>query len=613
MNFKKSLIALTLATAIVGCSSQTGQSGTSTANSATNSATNTATNTSTSASAQVVNKIINDYFLENLQLNPINGTFIGHSELNDQFRAPISDAGNTEMLALEQRYLNKISQINPSTLTGQALLSYEIFKLDREVAIEGFQFPFHLLPLDQMRGTHNQFAGLGSGKSGQPFNTVKDYDNFVSRADGFVLWLDSAIASMRQGITQGITLPKVLAKKVLPQLQSHVVDNVEDSIFWMPITNMPKEITGSDKKRITRDYQNMVMNKLVPVYQRMANFIEKDYIPNARETIGYADLPNGHKWYEYAIKTHTTLDLSAKEIHQIGLDEVSRILGEMKTVKQTVKFDGDMAAFFKHLETDDKFYTSSAEELIAGYNRIKKQINERVPMLFDIKPKADYVVKPVEAYRAASAAGASYQSPAPDGSRPGIFYINTHNLRAQPTFIMETLSIHEAAPGHHFQLALQQEIEGLSDYRKFGGYTAYAEGWALYAESLGKEMGLFTDPYMWYGRLVDEQLRAMRLVVDTGMHAMGWSREKAIEYMKANSSMAESDITAEVERYISWPGQALSYKLGQRKIRELRDYAEKTLGSKFDVRQFHTQLLIDGSLAMPTLESKIKRWVSSQM
>ena len=598
---KKSLIAITLATLIGGCAQNNSSQG-----SVQTALTATAQQTQ---NAQIVSQIVEEYFDENLKLYPVSATYNGHNELNDQFTAPISDSNNAKILAMEKRYLKRINQLDKNSLSGQALLSYELFKLDREVAIEGDRFPSHLLPINQMSGYHNLYAGLGSGKSAQPFNTVNDYDNFISRTDGFVAWMDSAIAAMRKGIKQGITLPKVLAKKLLPQVQAHVVTDATESIYWMPITNMPDDIKASDKTRITSDYQAMVMKTLVPVYQRLATFLKDEYIPHARQSIGYTSLPDGKKWYEYAIKTHTTLDLNAAAIHQIGLDEVSRILGEMKAVKEEVKFDGDLTAFFHHLETSDEFYFATSAQVIEGYNQVKNRIEARVPLLFDIKPKADYVVRAVEDYRAASAAGASYQSPAPDGSRPGIFYINTHNLKAQPKFIMETLSIHEAAPGHHFQIALQQEIEGLPDYRKFGGYTAYAEGWALYAESLGKEMGLFTDPYMWYGRLVDEQLRAMRLVVDTGMHAMGWSREEAINYMKANSSMAESDITAEVERYIAWPGQALSYKLGQRKIRELREYAEKELGPHFDVRQFHTQVLIDGSLPMPTLESKIKRWV----
>ena len=417
---------------------------------------------------------------------------------------------------------------------------------------------------------------------------------------------------MRQGMKEKVVLPKPLAEKLLPQFQTHIVEKPEESLFWGPIAQLPESFSDEQKAQLTSAYTAMISERLVPAYQKMADFLANEYIPNARESIGYSDLPNGKAWYEYQIKQHTTLSLNADEIHDIGLSEVSRILSEMKKVKETVGFEGDLKAFFEHLRTSDEFYYDTPEELIAAYEAVKEKIDAKLPQMFDIAPKAPYVVKAVEDFRAESAAGASYQSPAPDGTRPGIFYINTFNLKAQPKFLLETLSIHEAAPGHHFQIALQQEIEGLPLFRKFGGYTVFAEGWALYAESLGKELGLFTDPYMWYGRLSDEQLRAMRLVLDTGFHAKGWTRQQGIDYMLANSSMAESDIIAEVERYIAWPGQALSYKLGQFKIQELRDYASKELGDKFDIKAFHTQVLIDGALPMPILEEKIKRWVNEQ-
>jgi len=281
-------------------------------------------------------------------------------------------------------------------------------------------------------------------------------------------------------------------------------------------------------------------------------------------------------------------------------------------VREQVGFQGDLPAFFEHLKTDDQFYFKTPEEALQAYRDVQKKINPLLPKLFDVFPKADYEVREVEAFRAQSDAGASYQAPTPDGSRPGVFYLNTYNLKAQPNFLVETLSIHEASPGHHFQISIQQEVESLPAFRRFGGYTAFAEGWALYAESLGKELGVFTDPYQWYGRLSDEQLRAMRLVVDTGLHHLGWSRQQAIDYMMANSSMAESDVVAEVERYIVIPGQALSYKVGQRVIRELRTEAEAELGDRFDVRAFHRQVLIDGALPMGVLQVKIREWIARQ-
>ncbi|MFT5519546.1 MAG: hypothetical protein ACI9IA_000129 [Enterobacterales bacterium] len=556
------------------------------------------------------NKVYIDFFEESKIFNPIYATFLGDSSFNDKFDPIISDENIKKELAFEKRYFDKINTINPDLLSGQGRLSFEVFKRNREIAIEGFDFPSHLIPINQMSGVHNFYAQLGSGESGQPFNNLEDYDNFIKRSEGFVLWMDSAISAMREGIEKGIVQPEAVMKKVIPQLVFHVVDNVDDSIFVSPLNKLPESINEQDKEALTIRYKTMIAEQLIPAYKRMHDFIVEEYLPKSRKTFGLSEHPNGKNWYEYQIKTNTTLELTADEIHSLGKQEVARILTEMEKVKETVGFKGSLADFFEHLKTDDQYYFESAEALIAGYEATRLKINKLTPKLFSIFPKADYQVKLVESFRAASSAGASYQSPAPDGSRPGIFYINSHNLKAQPKFLMETLSIHEASPGHHFQIAIQQEITGLPMFRRFGSYTVYSEGWALYAESLGKELGLFTEPMMWYGRLVDEQLRAMRLVLDTGLHALGWTREQAIDYMTANSSMPESDVISEVERYIAIPGQALSYKMGQFKIRELREVSEKELGDKFDIKEFHTQILIDGGLPMPILEGKIKRWIA---
>ena len=600
-----------LSTAIVlslsGCKSQ-------------NNETNLSVNTQTSASSdQAMNEsekltlLLTQYFDDALAFNPLGGTFLGRAEYNNQFIAPLTQSNIDAQRDFYMLYQQKLSKVDKSALQGQDLLSYEILARDLALALQSAEFPSYFMPINQMGGAHNTFAGFGSGKSAQPFNTAQDYTAFIERAHAYTAWLQSVENMMREGVKNGVVLPSPLAEKLLPQFQAHIVSTAPDSLFWGPIEQLPDYFTQQQRVEMSAAYNKLIIQTLVPAYQQMRDFLANEYIPQSRSSIGYADLPNGKAWYEYEIKKHTTLELNADEIHQIGLDEVSRILGEMNKVKQTVGFDGDLNAFFEHLRTSDEFYYDTPEELIAAYEAVKAKIDAKVPLLFDVAPKADYVVKEVEDFRAESAAGASYQSPAPDGSRPGIFYINTFNLKAQPKFLLETLSIHEAAPGHHFQIALQQEIEGLPLFRKFGGYTVFAEGWALYAESLGKELGLFTDPYMWYGRLSDEQLRAMRLVLDTGFHAKGWTRQQGIDYMLANSSMAKSDIVAEVERYIAWPGQALSYKLGQFKIQELRDYCQQTLGDKFDIKAFHTQILVDGALPMPILEAKIKRWVAKQL
>ncbi|MCO7187622.1 MULTISPECIES: DUF885 domain-containing protein [unclassified Pseudoalteromonas] len=553
------------------------------------------------------------YFNESVTLSPLSATFFGMSEYNDKFESELGPQSLKEQQAFTAKYLGMLDKIEREGLSGQAKLSFDIlhYELTQQQAAE--QFDGHFLPIDQMYGSHHVFASLGSGESAQPFETVEDYGNFLKRADGFVAWLSSAQEMMSQGIEHQVVLPKAITVKVIPQFKTHVVERAEDSIFWGPVKNLPESFSAQEKHQIAQSYKNYIERTLIPAYSDMVQFLETKYLPASRETVGYSALPNGQAWYQHYIKENTTLDMSAEEIHALGLSEVKRIRDEMGRVKETVGFDGDLQQFFQHLRDSDEFYFSSEAELIKAYEEVKKKIDARVPLLFDIQPKADYVVKPVEAFRAASAAGASYESPAPDGSRPGVFYINSHNLKAQPRFIVETLSIHEAAPGHHFQLALQQEIEDLPKFRKFGGSTVFVEGWALYAESLGKELGLFTDPYQWYGRLADEQLRAMRLVVDTGLHAKGWSREQAIEFMLNNSSMAKSDVEAEVERYIAWPGQAVSYKVGQFKIRQLREYAEQALGKRFDIRAFHNQVLIDGAVPMPVLQDKIERWVKSQL
>ncbi|MCP4413789.1 MAG: DUF885 domain-containing protein, partial [Gammaproteobacteria bacterium] len=544
-------------------------------------------------------QIYEQYFAEFKQLNPVFATFLGDKSYNHLFFDPINAESLAKQTAFNQKYLRKINKISPDLLSGQDRLSLEIFKRDREIALQGDQFPDYLLPLNQMTGVHNLFAQLGSGKSAQLFDTIKDYDNFIQRSKGFVKWMDSTIVSMREGIERGVVQPEVVMMKVIPQLAFHIVENVDDSIFASPIKNIPESIQGEERSLLEERYRTMISEQLIPAYKRVHNFINDEYLAKARKTVGYSELPDGKAWYEYNIRTNTTLDLTAEEVHQLGKKEVARILEEMKNVKQTVGFEGDLAAFFIHLKTADKFYFNSEEELVAGYEATRDKINKLTPKLFSIFPKADYEVRLIESFRAASSAGAEYQAPSPDGSRPGVFYINSYNLKAQPKFLMETLSIHEASPGHHFQITIQQEIEGLPLFRRFGSYNVYSEGWALYAESLGKELGLFTDPMMWYGRLVDEQLRAMRLVLDTGLHALGWTREQAIQYMLDNSSMPESDVTAEVERYIAIPGQALGYKIGQFKIRELRELSEKELGNNFDIKEFHTQILVDGALPMP--------------
>ncbi len=559
-----------------------------------------------------LNALFERYFEANLELNPLGSTFLGERRYNDRFPNSIGPEHRAAELALEQRFLEEIQAIDPSDLGEQDRLSYEMFVADRERAIAGERFPTHLMPLNQFYSTPNFFVQLGSGSSAQPFETVEDYDNFLKRIDGFVTWVDQAKANFREGIEQGVVLPRILVERTLPQLAAHVVEDPEQSLFWRPVANMPEAITGEDRTRLADAYRAAITEQLVPAYAGLHDFLRDEYLPHARDTVGMNALPNGQAWYEFRVANITTTDLTPAEIHEIGLAEVTRIHEEIRGVMADVGFEGTLHEFFVYTETDPQFFYETGDELIQGYRDLQAVVDPLLPALFDLAPKANYEVRAVEPFREQSAAGGSYMRPSPDGARPGVFYANTYDIKARPIWAMESLSLHEASPGHHFQLSIQQELEGLPRFRRFGGYTAYTEGWALYAETLGKELGVYTDPYQYYGALSAELWRAIRLVVDTGYHHHGWTREQVLEYMDENSATAPARAIAEAERYIAIPGQAVSYKIGQLKIAELRARAEAALGDRFDVRAFHTEILKDGALPLDVLEGKINRWIENQ-
>lgn len=550
---------------------------------------------------------------ETLQREPVLATSLG----DPRYNARLVDTTTAQWRADNRRYLERqlreLQRFDPQALSAKDRLSYRILKRDLQQALDGLRFPSWMLPLNQRGGLPSFVAQMGSGKSIQPFRTTKDYDDWIARLTLAVPLFDGMIANLRSGASKGVTHPADIVDKVLPQLSALIVADPEQSIFWGPIKNFPESVPAADRERIAAQMRSLVANKVMPAYQRLHAYVRDEYRGKARSSTAWSQLPNGKAWYAHMVKRSTTTDLAPDAIHEMGLKEVARILSEMEAVKREVKFEGDLKAFFKHLQDDPKYYFTKAEDLLAGYRALQTRINGLIPKLFDIAPKADYEVREIEAFRAASAEGASYQRPSADGKRPGVFYINTYNLKAQPIFGMETLSLHEASPGHHFQGAIAQEDMDLPSFRRFNTfYVAYSEGWALYAESLGKELGLFTDPYQWYGRLSDEQLRAMRLVVDTGLHHKGWSRQQAIDYMLANSSMAESDVVAEVERYISLPGQALGYKIGQWEISKLRSEAQAALGPRFDVKKFHRLVLTSGALPMTVLRETVMEWIKTQ-
>ncbi len=553
------------------------------------------------------------WFEDALRMNPLLATYIGDHRYDDQLPNYLGPEYRAEAKALNDRYLAAARAIDAARLSPADRISLDIFLRERERTRAAERFPDYLLPVNQAGSLLTTMPALGSGQNAQPFATVEDYEQWLRRLDGLVVWIDQAIANMREGMARGVVQPRPVMEKVLAQVEGMIAARPEDSQYFAPLGRFPDAFTPEERARLTAAYTAAIRDRVLPAHRRLRDFIRDEYLPQARSSVAWSALPDGAAWYAFYAQEHTTTTMSAEEIHQLGLSEVARILGEMDGVRRAVGFPGDLEAFFTHLETDPRFYFTRGEDLVQGYRDIKLRIDAALPKLFSVFPKADYEVREVEPFRAQSAAGAFYQAPSADGSRPGIFYVNTYNLKAQPKFGMETLSLHEASPGHHFQITIQQELDDLPRFRRFGGdYTAYVEGWALYAEYLGRELGLFTDPYQWFGRLNDEQLRAMRLVVDTGLHAKGWSREQAIRYMLDNSTLAESDVVSEVERYIAWPGQALGYKVGDLAIQALRRRAETELGPRFDVRDFHREVLGDGAVPLDVLEAKVERWIAAR-
>jgi uncharacterized protein (DUF885 family) len=552
-----------------------------------------------------------------MELNPVIATFRGIDGYNDRWANSLSSDYRRRARELDEQYLQRARDIGSAAndrgeLAGQDQLSYQMFIKDREMDLRGMQYPGHLMPINQFRNPVNFFVQLGSGNNAQPFNTAEDYRNFISRADDFSVLIEQAISNMRDGMAQGYVQPRALMVKVLPQLAAHVVDDPEASLFYQPLRDLPEELSAEERDQLIADYTNMISATLIPSIRSLHDFIQNDYLPSARETSGMTALPGGDDWYAYLVERTTTTDLSPDRIHQIGLAEVARIHSEIRAVMQSTGFDGDMRAFFEFTKNDPQFLFESRDAMLAAYNSLLDEVDAAADQLFKLKPEAAFEIRPVEAYREKSASSGAYQRPAADGSRPGIFYLNTYDLSARPSWAMTTLFLHEAIPGHHFQLALQQELQDLPPFRRFGGDTAYVEGWGLYAESLGKEMGVYEDPYQYYGTLIAELWRAIRLVVDTGLHLKGWSREQVLDYMYANAPVAEARAVSEAERFMAIPSQALAYKIGQLKIQELRVRAESELGDDFDVREFHALVLGSGSLPLTILEQRVDDWITRQ-
>lgn len=567
---------------------------------------------SASERARQLDALYADYWQALLQRNPLLATRLGDHRFNDQWPDTYSAQWRQATGEFNRHWLQRALDIGNDGLQGQDLLSWQMFVRDRRQAIAGERFGDWMLPLNQMSSLPAMVVQLGSGQSAQPFATVRDYDNWLARGARVPALIDGIIGNLRAGMAAGVVQPRVLMEKVIPQLDALIVPRAEDSQLWGPIRQMPEDFDAAQRQRLEAAYRQMIEAQVLPTFARLRQFIASQYLPASRDSVGLDALPDGAAWYAHNVRQRTSTDLTPAQIHQIGLDEVQRIHGEVHKVMQQVGFDGSLQEFFAFMRNDLRFQYASEQAMLDNFRRLEGKVEARVAEQFAIRPKAAFEVRLVEPYRARSAAGGSYQGPSEDGSRPGIFYANAYDLPSRRKWAAESLFLHEAIPGHHFQIALKQELTELPAFRRFGGETVFSEGWALYAESLGPDLGFSTDPYDRFGYLQAELFRAIRLVVDTGLHSKGWSREQVIDYIQANSAEGPTRATSETERYIAWPGQALAYKIGELKIRQLRQRAEAELGPRFDVRAFHTEVLKDGSVPLDVLEEKIERWIAAR-
>lgn len=564
------------------------------------------------ATSIAFNELLKNFNEESYKFFPLNATFAGDNRFNDQLPNDLTDEFKEKLISFYQNTKNSLAAFKDENLSDSEKMSKAVLNWDCDINIARLGFREDLTPINQMWTMNLSFGQLASGAGAQPFETVEDYNNWLKRVDSYLDWLNSAEERMKEGIKLGHVLPKSLIKKVIPQLASQTGDNVEEHLFYQPIKNLPDNFSDDDKAALTKSYKDMVQNKIVPAYKKLHQFMSTEYLDAGRASSGIADTPNGKAYYDHQIKTYTTTDMTAEQVHQLGLKEVARIRAEMEKVKSEVGFKGDLKAFFDHVrENKELMPFTDAQQVIDNFNSIHKKMIPQVEKLFDLKPQTPFEVRRTEAFREASAS-AEYNPGSIDGTRPGIFYAPVPDASKYNVLQDEALFLHEAIPGHHYQISLTQENKDLPDFRKTLWYSAYGEGWALYTESLGKELGLYTDPYQYFGMLSMEMHRAIRLVVDTGMHAKGWSREKAIQYSLDNEAESEASITREIERYMANPGQALSYKVGQLKIQELRAKATKELGDKFDIKEFHNQVLETGCIPLQLLENKIDKWISDK-
>jgi uncharacterized protein (DUF885 family) len=543
--------------------------------------------------------LVRDYSREVTPYHPFTASEAGLRQYDRVLANSIGEEYRTGLAALCSRYLADVRRVETATLTEPERVTRDIFEYNLDTCLQRLRQPWHLLPVDQVgRSLPSEFAVIGAGKGSHPFKTPRNYEDFLGRVDGFVTWMDTAIVNMRAGMASGITQPRDVMVKVVPQLDAQIVTDPRTSVFYEPIRNFPKDFDAPTRRALTDKYARAIQQQIVPAYRRLRTFVQDEYLPRCRSTVGVSALPGGEAMYAFAVRTGTTTDLGPDEIFALGEREVTRISREMARLDAEIGAGGD-ASLPRYANVD---------QLLAAYGEFRRTVEDKLPSVFGRFPKAGFEIRPIEAFRERSMPS-SYVPASPDGSRPGIFYLNAAAVReGRPASVSRNLFLHEAVPGHHLQMALQRENSILPGFRRFAWYNAFGEGWALYAESLGVELGLYANRRDRVNMLGAELFRAKRLVVDVGLHAKGWTRERAMTYLGG----ARDDAEREAERYMAWPGQALGYKIGQLKILELRRRAEAKLGASFDLRAFHDAILEDGGMPLSVLEAKMERWIAAR-
>jgi len=550
--------------------------------------------------------LFEDSWQFSLSEDPLFATHAGDHRYNDRLpRVTLAD--ELRRIEAEREFLKRLEAIPREQLSPAEQTNYDIFRrLKRDAVAEG-EFRTYLMPITNREGFHVSFPELPLRV---PLATLADYDNYIRRLNGFSQYTDDHLELMREGIRQGYTLPAVALENVDKAIAPHIVDDPTASLLYRPLNKFPDGIDTSEQRRLNSAAQMAITKSVVPGYRKLLEFMTKEYQPASRQSIGASALPRGREYYQYCVRHFTTLDVEPHAVHDVGQAEVRRIKDEMQSVIRRADFKGDFPAFVAFLRSDPRFYATTPEQLLQETSLVLKRMDGELPRLFKKLPRVPYGIREIPSYIAPRTTTAYYQPPPGDGSRAGFYYVNTYDLKSRPLYEIEALSLHEAVPGHHTQIAIQQELEGLPAFRRFAHATAFVEGWGLYAERLGLEVGFYQDPYSDFGRLSYEMWRACRLVVDTGMHWFGWTRQQAIDFMAANTALTLHNITAEVDRYISWPGQATAYKMGELKIRALRQQAEEKLGGKFDVRAFHDAVLSSGAVPLDVLEANVGQYIN---